>query len=710
MLDFALDSKILRIREAVDWSLLLPRFKARRLGLRGEVLALYIASGLAILSVSAFFSARALTDGVHRQYTSAALAIWQVFDATYPSEEELRGPLVQDRLTRFQEGNPDVHEVRIYAQQDQRFQVVASSNPWVIGQSASLDDLTPVLQDQPVWREFSHQGTAIGELGAPLHARGRPSGVLAVHFRLSARDALVREGLLTLLLIAGSGGVLLLAALYWELERLVLKPLSFLQRHAAAIASGDLGARTQLRRKDEVGQLAQSFDHMAAALEQRQAENLRLQTELRERYEEAEQRAVHDPLTNLYNHRHFYERLNQELARARRFNQTVSVLFCDIDHFKRVNDAYGHQTGDLVLRTVAEALTEHLRDIDIVARYGGEEFAVILPSTGAEDAYEVAERARHQVAARAIHVPLRQVLPLDGSSHKSVTGDGSCKSQEDYCHEGDKTIAVTLSIGVASYPSDADLATDLVHDADLAMYHAKRLGRNQVQTHREVRDLELLDTGALGWVRDASYFEAVQSLAAAVDARDSYTHRHSSTVAHYATTLARSMGLSGAVLTQIHIAGLLHDVGKIGVPDHILGKPGPLTETEWAKMREHPEVGKGIVEHLSVHEHIVPLIVHHHERWDGGGYPHGLAGDSIPLGARIISVADAYHAMTSDRPYRPALSRAEALAVLQDEAGVQFDPRVVEAFIQISEEALLGPGDLAAGREDHHGNGTSHFP
>ncbi len=267
-------------------------------------------------------------------------------------------------------------------------------------------------------------------------------------------------------------------------------------------------------------------------------------------------------------------------------------------------------------------------------------------------------------------------------------------------------MTATLSIGVACYPGDAASSTELVHSADSAMYHAKRLGRNQVHTYQEVKDL-LAEENSMLWNRDANYFDAVQSLAAAVDARDSYTHRHSSTVSHYAVTLARAVGASGASLTHIQIAGLLHDVGKIGVPDQILGKSGDLTEIEWQKMREHPMLGKGIVEHLSAHEQIVPLIVHHHERWDGAGYPGGLRGEDIPWGARIISVVDAYHAMTSDRPYRKALSRAEALIVIEQEAGKQFDPQIVDAFLRVPEEALLVLTDLEDRKEDHHGSATA---
>ncbi len=628
-----------------------------RWGLREKLLALYTVSGLAVLLVAATFYARSLADGIERQYYAQAVSIWQVFDAAFPSPEDLRGPLVEDRLGRLRELNPELHAIHVYAPVDGRFLVVASTDATLVGGAASVDDLQPIIQDRPIWREFSHGGEMVAEVGAPLHAAGRPVGVLGLYFRLSFRDALIREQLTTFLAVSVAGGGLLLALLYWELERVVLRPLFRLKLQAEAVRRGDLSARTSLGRPDEVGQVAASLDSMAASLEERQEENARLQTELRQRYEAAKQQALRAPITGLYNHRYFFERLSEEIGRARRFAEPVSLLFCDIDRFKSINDAHGHQAGDEVLRAVARELRASTRAIDVLAQYGGEEFTVILPKTDRLGALQVAERIR-------LHVGSSSARPEAGSAP-----------------------AATVSIGIACFPEDASEPPELVHRADRAMYHAKQLGRNQVRTYAELERLAE-EGGIPDWGKDSLYFEAVQSLAAAVDARDRYTHSHSDSVAHFATTLARALGMGGVSLVHLQLGALLHDVGKIGIADQVLGKNGDLSPEDWQKMREHPVVGKAIVQHVKAYAAVVPLILHHHERWDGGGYPDGLAGEQIPLGARIITVVDAYHAMTSDRPYRRALSREEALRELRRHSGTQFDPDVVEAFMGIPEEAL----------------------
>lgn len=674
-----------------SWGWLLPLLNRVRgsWGLRGTLLALYVASAAVIMSGTALLYARSLSDNVRQQYLEHAMSIWRGFDATYASAEDLRGPLVQERLDRFKEANLDIYAIHIYAPLDQRFMAVASSNQGRVGQTAGIDDLEPLLQDRPVWREYTDRGVKVATLGAPLHAGGRSVGVVAVDFLLEPRDALIWQQLLLFFGIAVAGGVVLLAALYWELDRLVLKPLFTLRAQAAAIAAGDFRARAGITRRDEVGELARAFDAMAVDLEDREGENLRLQGELRARYEEAEQRAVRDPITGLYNHGHFYERLRQELARARLFDQPLAVLFCDMDRFQAINDVRGHQAGDRVLEHVAGVLEANISEIDIAARYSGNAFTVILPNSGPDKALMVAEGVRAAIATRTVDLGAAGERAGEAPPARGRPGHGNPAELQR------SALSLTASIGIACYPDDAPVEAELVRCAEQALRHAKQLGRNQVCLYHEVRNLVEAEPG--GGIDSALYFESVQSLAAAVDARDRYTHRHSDTVSRYATALARALGIDGQLLMRIAVAALLHDVGKIGIPDQILGKTGPLTDDEWEKMREHPVVGKGIVEHMHAHEDVVPLIVHHHERWDGSGYPEGLAGDRIPLGARIIAVADAYHAMTSDRPYRQALSRDTALDALRHEAGKQFDPRIVEAFLQIPEE-VLEPRGAGAGR------------
>ncbi|MBI4499301.1 MAG: diguanylate cyclase, partial [Chloroflexi bacterium] len=642
MLFIAMRSKLAQTGKRAGGAHRLARVLPRR-GLRGKILALYVLSGVAILLTTAALYARTLAAGISDQYHEHALAIWRVFDATYPSAEDLRGPLIQDRLARVQETNPDIHEIRLYAPVDDRFLLVASSNPATIGQPAALDDLQPMLQDRPIWREFVHRAEAVAEMGAPIHTNGQAGGVLAVHFRLAARDVLVWRQVLTFLGVGGLGGMFLLAALYWELERVVLQPLLALQRQATAIAQGNLDYRNGIHRGDEVGQLAVGLNRMTEALEQREQDNLRLHDELRARYHEAEQRAVRDPITGLYNHGHFHERLSQELDRSRRFRQPLAVLFCDLDRFKTINDTHGHQVGDRILQQVAATLQGAIRGIDIAARYGGEEFTVILPNTGAVGALQVAERIRFRVGASAAPLAAQGATAPVLALGTAPSGNGACSRCEGPCascadcnQAPSTTITATFSIGIACYPDDATTEADLIHRADLAMYHAKRLGRNQVRSYQELQGLMSDQQDASAWEREAVYFEVVQSLAAAVDTRDRYTHRHSDSVARYATALARALGLEGTALTEIAVAGLLHDVGKIGVPDQILSKPGPLTEEEWQKMREHPVLGKFIVQHITAYDHILPQIHHHHHRRHGAGYPERLAREHLPLGARIL--------------------------------------------------------------------------
>ncbi len=253
------------------------------LGLKGKVLAMYLASTLVILPATALLYSRALADQIAEEYKEEALGIWRVFDATYPTGEDLRGPLVQERLQRLREANPDVYEIRVYTAMDSRFMAVASSTAATVGLPAAVDDLQPMLQDRIIWRELGKNGEPLLELGAPLHSANRPIGVLIVHFRLAPRDQLIRRQVATYFGITGASGLLLLAALYWELRRVVLQPLVILQRHATAIMHGDLGFRTEINRSDEVGQLARDFNQMAAALEQRQQENVQRQDELQHR-------------------------------------------------------------------------------------------------------------------------------------------------------------------------------------------------------------------------------------------------------------------------------------------------------------------------------------------------------------------------------------------------------------------------------------------
>jgi two-component system, cell cycle response regulator len=331
----------------------------------------------------------------------------------------------------------------------------------------------------------------------------------------------------------------------------------------------------------------------------------------------------------------------------------------DLDDFGAINNAYGHPSGDATLVAVAAALRASVRSTDVPARYGGDEFAVLLPETDLEAALAVAERVRAAIAA--LHVT-----------------------------RGGVSIRVDTSVGVAALPHHARTREDLVRAADQAAYVAKQAGKGRVCRPEDAalaleRDLDAL-TRQLKYANMAT----VQALAAAVDARDPYIRGHSQRVSACAVALARALGLAPAEVARMRLAGLLHDVGKIGVPDALLTKTGPLSEEELAVLRQHPVIGERLLAAVPFLREILPAVRHHHERWDGQGYPDRLAGEAVPLDAMIIMLADALDAMTSSRPYRPPLPVSEACRRVREGSGTQFDPRVVAAF-----ERSMADGSLA---------------
>jgi diguanylate cyclase (GGDEF)-like protein len=353
-----------------------------------------------------------------------------------------------------------------------------------------------------------------------------------------------------------------------------------------------------------------------------------------------------DVLTGLLNRRGFQELFGNELERATRSNRPLSLIVGDLDHFKELNDRFGHRAGDDALERLASVLRAAKRRIDTAARVGGEEFALIVPETEEHDAYVLAERLRRAV-------------------------------REEF-EEGDRR--VTISFGVASFPKHGRTAEALFHAGDLALYAAKELGRDRTVIHNP----EL--AGAIAGTRRRferdGYLATVLALAEALEARETGSATHSRRVARYAELIARELGLEAEVVDRVRIGGVLHDVGKIGVPESILSKNGPLSEAEWEELKRHPLIAARILDSGSI-EDIRAWVLAHHERFDGTGYPHGLAGEEIPMEARILSVADAWEAMTSDRPYRRALTPDEARAELEACAGSQFDCAVVRAFLRV---------------------------
>jgi diguanylate cyclase (GGDEF)-like protein/putative nucleotidyltransferase with HDIG domain len=357
--------------------------------------------------------------------------------------------------------------------------------------------------------------------------------------------------------------------------------------------------------------------------------------------------ALTDPLTGLGNHRHFHERLQRELRSAEEQRTPLTLCFLDVDDFKKVNDRFGHPAGDRVLSQVSS----RLRQGGEAFRLGGDEFALLL--VGHDD--QTALTAAHSIVER-----------IGGVEFEDI-GE------------------VTISAGLATFPVQGHGRDELIRLADSALYWAKEHGKNRVRLYRpdvvEVAELRRLAAGP----DQAARYRAAASLAKAVDARDTYTGSHSERVRELAARIARRLGLDDEQVELTRLAGSLHDLGKLAIPEEILRKDGSLTDSERLVLERHPQIGFRMLDSLGV-DPVADIVLHHHERWDGAGYPDRLIGDQIPLGARIIFVADAYDAMTSDRVYRAKRSSKAALAELRRCAGTQFEPRIVAAFAEELEE------------------------
>jgi diguanylate cyclase (GGDEF)-like protein len=364
--------------------------------------------------------------------------------------------------------------------------------------------------------------------------------------------------------------------------------------------------------------------------------------------------ALTDPLTGLGNHRNFHERLQRELVAAEAEGTPLALCLVDLDELKRINDRFGHPAGDLVLGQVAS----RLRQGGEAFRLGGDEFAVLLPRQDERQATSVARSIVERVAA----------LEIGGVGW------------------------VTVSAGVATYPTHGSGRDELIRCADSALYWAKKDGKNRVRAYAAESVLRANVEQLADRPDRAVRYRAAESLAKAVDARDVYPGSHSQRVGDYSARIARRLGADEPAIELTRLAGSLHDLGKLAIPEEILCKPSPLNEAERLVLERHPQIGSQMLESLGV-EPVAEWVLHHHERWDGAGYPGRLAGDQIPLAARILFVADAFDAMTSERAYAERLTQGEALAELERCAGTQFDPAVVRA---LSEELLPTPDEAVA--------------
>jgi diguanylate cyclase (GGDEF)-like protein/putative nucleotidyltransferase with HDIG domain len=392
-------------------------------------------------------------------------------------------------------------------------------------------------------------------------------------------------------------------------------------------------------------------------------------------YQHARLTSLTDALTGVGSRKLLEDRLQAEAARAKRYKRPFSVAIIDLDNFKTINDVLGHATGDDALRKLAACMKAQKRNPDVLARYGGDEFVVLMPETKVDDAVTLLERIRIEVH----HIQVAE------------------------------NISMTISCGIAqSLPDSQDSSSEIIRRADLALYEAKNDGRDCVKLWDksmskslnegdiEIEKIRKLKRRIAGLSEKAErmFIQSIWGLVQALEAKDPYARKHSENVMHYAVGIAQTMNIPPRRLEIIRRAAMIHDIGKIGVPDAILSKPARLTKHERNIIEQHPLIAVRILEKMSFLEQEIAVVRYHHEKWNGLGYPEGLSQASIPLGARILSVADSFDALTSDRSYHQSLSLDETIKILVDSSGYDFDPDVVNALVSWVEQVRSQSGKV----------------
>jgi diguanylate cyclase (GGDEF)-like protein len=385
------------------------------------------------------------------------------------------------------------------------------------------------------------------------------------------------------------------------------------------------------------------------------------------RYQQARLTSLTDPLTGVGSRRLHEDKLHEECDRAKRYKRPFAVGIIDLDHFKMINDVLGHAVGDDAIRKLADCMRREKRGPDILSRYGGDEFVLLLPETKAVEAAALLERIR----VKAQQICLEQGMGL------------------------------SVSCGIAeSFPETDEAPGDVMRRADLALYEAKNSGRNCTKVWDEgmarmnnTSELEIERIKRLQWrimglseKAEKVFMESIWSLVQALEAKDTFARKHSENVVAYSVGIARTMELGPKYVDLIHRSAMIHDIGKIGIPDAILFKPDHLTPHERRIVEQHPVIAVRILEKMSFLENEIAIVRHHHEKWNGQGYPDGLARTAIPLGARIVAVADTFDALTSNRAYHNSRPVSEALHLLKDACGYDFDLTVVVALAAWVEE------------------------
>lgn len=356
-----------------------------------------------------------------------------------------------------------------------------------------------------------------------------------------------------------------------------------------------------------------------------------------------------DGLTELYNHRYFCDSLAEKIKIGEKENNPVSMIFIDIDYFKNYNDIYGHQKGDYVLKKIGKIIKSSIGNEHIPARYGGEEFAIILPDTTEGMAVNIAESLRKKI--------------------ENTYFEGE---------ENQPNGKLTASMGVSVYPDKARSDIELIKSADDALYRAKFFYKNRVETYISILDEIKSNIDE----EDAEIVTSIKTLISVINAKDRYTYGHVERVVVYGRMLAESLGLNERDKNILIYGAYMHDIGKINISKDVLIKKMKLTDDEWEVLKQHPANGVEIIKSVKSLNMIIPLIISHHEKYDGTGYPNNLKGDEIPYLARVLTVIDSFDAMTSNRPYNKRKTYKEAIEELKRCSGTHFDPEIVKVFIK----------------------------
>lgn len=533
---------------------------------------------------------------------------------------------------------------------DLRYLVIADeSGQTLYAESSNMPPEEQPLSGEVSWRAIrtllGYEGTdatSLYKATAAVRLSDDRWGTLTAGYSTARTGSLVNETHSRLMLVFALAmivGVVCCIAF----ARSVTTPLRSVIRGAQAVSDGNLAYRVRPSRSiDEIAHLIEAFNLMI--------------NKISDTHQRLVEQVNTDSLTGLYSHRHFQERLKVEISRALRYNHPLSLLLINPDRFKAYNEEHGHAAGDAMLAEIGALLSRTFRDTDICVRYSGVEFAVLLPESDQEAARLAAERVRKLI--------------------------------EDISFDlGGASLSPTVSIGTASINQHTSDARGLEIAAGIALHRAKAEGGNKAVSYQsDSPAYPVVDPHQLYSLLNTGDMSNVEALADAIDCKHLFPAGHSRVVADLAVSISQKLGRPETETAATFLAGMLRDIGQIAIPDVILTKDGPLTDEERKIIATHPLLGQSILEKSKYLQSVLPGVVHHHERYDGSGYPMGLAAHDIPMMARVLSVADAYRAMVTARPHRGSMTPEEARKEIARCSKSQFDPAVVKAFLEIFAE------------------------